>query len=57
MQEARVLIMDDEVKERQRIEEFLTNKGHDAHAVGSIHDAIDAIKRERFDVFLKYLNT
>ena len=56
MQEARVLIMDDEVKERQRIEAFLTNKGHDVLAVGSIHDAIDSIKRERFDVFLTDCN-
>ncbi len=56
MQEARVLIMDDEPRERQRIEDFLRKKGHDVISVGSVPEAIQAIKRERFDAFLTDCN-
>ncbi len=56
MQEARVLIMDDEQKERSRIEDALERKGHDVLAVGSVAEAVDAIRRERFDVFLTDCN-
>jgi two-component system NtrC family response regulator len=56
MQEARVLIMDDEQKERSRIEDALKQKGHDVLAVGSVAEAVDAIRRERFDVFLTDCN-
>jgi len=56
MQEARVLIMDDEVKERSRIEDALKQKGHDVLAVGSVLEAVEAIRRERFDVFLTDCN-
>ena len=56
MQEARVLIMDDEQKERNRIETFLTQKGHDVLGVGTVNEAVNAIQRERFDLFLTDCN-
>ena len=48
MQEARVLIMDDEQKERSRIEYALKPKGNDVLAVGSLLEAVDVNSRERF---------
>ncbi|HLE40630.1 MAG TPA: sigma-54 dependent transcriptional regulator [Nitrospirota bacterium] len=48
--------MDDEVKERSRIEDALKQKGHDVLAVGSVLEAVEAIRRERFDVFLTDCN-
>ncbi len=56
MQEARVLIMDDEEKERKRIEQYLSQKGHDVLGVGTVQEAVDAIRRERFDAFLTDCN-
>ncbi len=56
MQESRVLIMDDEERERRRIEEYLVRQGHDVLAVGSVPEAVDAIRRSRFDVFLTDCN-
>ncbi len=56
MQDARILIMDDEERERRRIEEYLVRKGHDVLAVGSVQEAIDAIKSSRFEVFLTDCN-
>ncbi len=56
MNEARVLIMDDEPQERSRIESFLKRKGHDVLAVGSIAEAVESIKKDRFDVFLTDCN-
>ncbi|OGW41609.1 MAG: two-component system response regulator [Nitrospirae bacterium GWD2_57_8] len=56
MQEARVLIMDDEEKERKRIEQYLARKGHDVLGVGTVEEAVDAISRERFDAFLTDCN-
>jgi len=56
MQESRILIMDDEVQERRRIGDFLLQKGYDVLAVGNAQDAVEAIKRERFDVFLTDCN-
>src|SRR5512142_3354112 len=56
MQEARILIMDDEERERQRLEQYLSRKGYDVLAVGTVQDAVQAIKRERFDVFLTDCN-
>ncbi|HAR43373.1 MAG TPA: sigma-54-dependent Fis family transcriptional regulator [Bdellovibrionales bacterium] len=56
MQEARVLIMDDEEKERKRIEQYLARKGHDVLGVGTVEEAVDAIRRERFDAFLTDCN-
>src|SRR3990172_10495251 len=56
MQEARILIMDDEAQERRRIAESLRQKGYDAHGVASVPEAVEALKRERFDVFLTDCN-
>lgn len=56
MQEARILIMDDEAQERRRIAESLRQKGYDAHGVASVPEAVAALKRERFDVFLTDCN-
>ena len=56
MQEARVLIMDDEDRDRKRIEQYLTRKGHDVLGVGTVEEAVDAIRRERFDAFLTDCN-
>lgn len=56
MQEARVLIMDDEPDERRRIGEYLEQKGHEVVGVGSVSEAIEVIRRERFDVFLTDCN-
>ncbi|HET7317945.1 MAG TPA: sigma-54 dependent transcriptional regulator, partial [Nitrospirota bacterium] len=56
MQEARILIMDDEERERRRLEQYLGGKGYDVLAVGTVQDAVQAIRRERFDVFLTDCN-
>ncbi len=56
MQEARILIMDDEERERRRIEDYLVRKGHDVLSLGSVKEAVEAIKRSRFDVFLTDCN-
>jgi len=56
MQEARILIMDDEEQERNRIETFLVQRKYDVLGVGSVAEAIEAIKRERFDLFLTDCN-
>ncbi len=56
MQEARILIMDDEAQERKRIEDYLERKGYDVLAVGSVNEAVDAIRRDRFEVFLTDCN-
>ncbi len=56
MQEARILIMDDEEQERNRIETFLMQRKYDVLGVGSVAEAMEAIKRERFDLFLTDCN-
>src|SRR5512140_3156072 len=56
MQEARILIMDDEAQERRRLEQYLSRKGYDVLAVGTVQDALQAVKRERYDVFLTDCN-
>ncbi len=56
MEEARILIMDDEEEERRRIEQYLLKKGYDVLAVGTMQDAVDAIRRDRYDVFLTDCN-
>ncbi len=56
MREARILIMDDEEQERSRIEMFLAQRKYDVLGVGSVAEAIEAIKRERFDLFLTDCN-
>jgi Nif-specific regulatory protein len=56
MQDARILIMDDEAQERVRIESFLMQKGYEVTALSTVAAAIEAMKRERFDVFLTDCN-
>ena len=56
MQEARILVMDDEEQERNRIETFLVQRKYDVLGVGSVAEAMEAIKRERFDLFLTDCN-
>src|SRR5512147_1563710 len=56
MQEARILIMDDEAHERRRLEQYLGGKGYEVLAVGTVQDAVQAIRRERYDVFLTDCN-
>lgn len=56
MQEARILIMDDEEQERRRIEEHLVKQGYDVVAVGTVPEAIRAIRHDRFEVFLTDCN-
>jgi len=54
--DARILIMDDEAAERGRIEGYLSGKGYEVVAVGSVAEAVDAIRQERFEVFLTDCN-
>ena len=56
MLEARILVMDDEEQERSRIEKFLLQKHYEVLGVGSVAEAMEAIKRERFDLFLTDCN-
>lgn len=56
MEEARILIMDDEAQERQRIENYLVLKGYDVLAVGNVSEALGAIRKERFDLFVTDCN-
>jgi two-component system NtrC family response regulator len=56
MQEARILVMDDEEQERNRIETFLVQRKYDVLGVGSAAEAMEAIRRERFDLFLTDCN-
>ncbi len=56
MNEARILIMDDEAGERRRIEDYLVQKGYDVLAVARVDDAVEAIRRDRYDVFLTDCN-
>lgn len=56
MNDARILVMDDEARERRRIEEYLAGKGYDVAAVATVKEALDAIRRDRFDLFLTDCN-
>jgi two-component system NtrC family response regulator len=56
MPEARILIMDDEAQERARIEAFLKQRGYEVTALGSVAEAIEAMRKDRFDVFLTDCN-
>ncbi len=56
MEEARILVMDDEEQERRRIEKYLVQKGYDVLAVGTVPDAVSAIRQDRYDVFLTDCN-
>jgi DNA-binding NtrC family response regulator len=56
MKDVRILIMDDEASERDRIAGYLTQKKYDVLAVASVQEAMDAVKRERFDAFVTDCN-
>ncbi len=56
MQEARILIMDDEEQERRRIEAHLVKQGYDVVGVATVPEAVEAIRRDRFEVFLTDCN-
>jgi DNA-binding NtrC family response regulator len=56
MRETRILIMDDEVQERSRTERYLVERGYDVVALGSMQEAVEAIRRDRYDVFLTDCN-
>ncbi len=56
MNNSRILIMDDEAQERNRIETFLKQKGYDVTALASVPEAMAAMQRERYDVFLTDCN-
>ena len=56
MQDARILIMDDEARERERIGNYLSKKGYDIQGVGTVQEALETIRRDRFDVFLTDCN-
>jgi DNA-binding NtrC family response regulator len=53
---ARILIMDDEAQERARIEKYLVTKAYDVLAVGTVPEALSAMRRDRFEVFLTDCN-
>ncbi|MEK6743657.1 MAG: sigma-54 dependent transcriptional regulator [Nitrospirota bacterium] len=48
--------MDDEAQERNRIESFLKQKEYEVTALASVEAAVEAMKRERFDVFITDCN-
>ncbi len=48
--------MDDEPKERARIESFLRTRGYEVAALGSVPEAIESLQRDRYDVFLTDCN-
>jgi two-component system NtrC family response regulator len=56
MQETRILVMDDEAQERNRIVTFLLDRKFEVLGVGSVAEAMETIKRERFDLFLTDCN-
>jgi two-component system NtrC family response regulator len=56
MQEARILIMDDEAPERKRVEDYLRRKGYDVLGVGSLQEAVDEVGRDHYDMFLTDCN-
>ena len=56
MPDARILIMDDEAQERHRIGSFLKQRGYEVTALASVAEAMTAMQRERYDVFLTDCN-
>ena len=56
MPDARILIMDDEAQERHRIGSFLKQRGYEVTALASVPEAMTAMQRERYDVFLTDCN-
>ncbi|MHB8844244.1 MAG: sigma-54-dependent transcriptional regulator [Nitrospirota bacterium] len=56
MNNARILIMDDEAQERNRIEAFLSRRGYEVTPLATVSEALAAMQRDRFDVFLTDCN-
>jgi DNA-binding NtrC family response regulator len=56
MREVRILILDDEVQERSCIERYLAANGYEVMAFGSVQDAVEAIRRDQYDIFLADCN-
>lgn len=56
MRDARILIMDDEAGERSRIERHLADKGYDTMSVGTAQEAVEALRKDRYDVLLTDCN-
>jgi DNA-binding NtrC family response regulator len=56
MPNARILIMDDEAQERHRIGSFLKQRGYEVTALANVPEAVTAMQRERYDVFLTDCN-
>jgi DNA-binding NtrC family response regulator len=54
--DARILVMDDETQERNRIASYLSSRGYDAQGVATAEQALAMIRHERFDVFLTDCN-
>ncbi len=52
MSDARILIMDDDPRERSKIEAALRQKGYDVVGLGTAPEAIEALRRDHFDVML-----
>src|SRR5512138_2163993 len=51
MNSARILIMDNEPKERGRIESFLAAEGNELVSVATAAEAVEALRRDRYDLF------
>jgi len=49
---ARVLVVDDHVEFAESLRDLLEAKGYDTAAVYSGHDALERIKKEKFDIVL-----
>src|SRR5512139_2781395 len=56
MPDARILIMDDEAQERHSISAFLKQRGYEVTTLASVPEAMTAMQRERYDVFLTDCN-
>jgi DNA-binding NtrC family response regulator len=54
--DTKILVMDDEEQERQRISSSLTGKGYEVKTVGSVAEALNEIRRDRYEVFLTDCN-
>ena len=55
-QDARILVMDDEAEERDRIASYLRAKGYDAQGVATPEQVLGMIRNERFDAILADCN-
>ena len=46
----KILIVDDDVKFTETLKDLLEAKGYDAHAIYSGYEALDKVKKEKFDI-------